>query len=358
MFKFNVRKMLIILLCLMLFGVASSGFAAADKKDYTIGLYCHHIVPPWLVLQNAARMRAEEISKEFGVNIKLDIQYPSLVTDISRQMKIIDDYIAKKVDMIVAIPITTSSFDVVCKKAYAAGIPLGAFITEQEAPDDGKIEWWLYNDDREGGYMLGKALAEKMNGKGNIVLLQGVYECIWNKNRAVGVYDVLKEYPEMRMLVDDTANWTRIDAIPLMEDIITRYGKKIGGVVGLNDEMAIGARIALDTAEINIPIVGWDGTEFSTKAILDGSLDYSIDMHWAAMGSQIVDLAWQTMQGTSVKPKRNILKTTLIDKPYAEKLLQEIIDTKDMKKPADWESMKLSNYRKEVLKLKLGEYTE
>lgn len=354
----------------LIVGFAFTGGVFAAKKSYTIGLYCHHSVPPWLVLQNAARMRAEEISEEYGVDLKLDIQYPHLVADIERQSKMIDDFIAKKVDIIVAIPITTTSFEVLIKKVTAAGIPMAAFITEQEAPVGGRLEWWLYNDDRRGGYLAGRALAEAMGEKGNVVFFQGIYECIWNKNRAVGVYDALKEYPEMRMMVDDTARWERIRGAQLMEDVISRFGEKIDGFIALNDEMAIGGRVALDEAGIDVPIVGWDGTQFSCEHILEGRMDYSIDMHWAAFGVQIVDLAWQTLNGIEVKPARNILRTSLIDKVFAEKLRQQIVDTKDKKKPRPaqivdeeteawgWESLKLMNYRRDVLKLEPGTYSE
>lgn len=357
--KSRKRSCIAAVMSILFFSVACGIiFAAPMKKEYTIGLYCHHIIPPWLTLQNSARLRAEEISKQYGVNIRLDIQYPSLVTDIARQMKIIDDYVAKKVDMIVAIPITTSSFDVVVKKANDAKIPIGAFITSQDPPPGGHIEWWLYNDDRVGGYNLGKDIIQKMGGQGNLVLLQGVYECIWNQNRAKGVYDAVKEFPDVKMLVDDTANWARIDATKLMEDVITRYGKTINGVIALNDEMAIGAKIALDEAGIKVPIGGWDGTYFSCQYIMDGSLDSSVDMHWASMGVQLMDLAWQTLQGKKVKPERNILMTTLIDKPYATKLLKEISDAESNNKPDDWKLMTLTNYRKVVLHLKPGDFSE
>jgi len=363
----------ILLVCLgvvLVVGFGFSGGVCAAKKSYTIGLYMHHRVPPWLVIENAARMRAEEISKEYGVDLKVDVQAPHLVADIERQSKVFDDFIAKKVDIVLALPITTTSYEVLIKKLTAAGIPLGAMYTEQEAPAGGKIEWWLRNDNREGGYLAGKALAKEMGGKGNVVFFQGIYECTWNRWRAVGIYDALKEHPEMRVLVDDTARWERLRATQLMEDVISRFGDKIDGFIALNDEMAIGAGVALDEAGIDVPIVGWDGTQFSCEHILEGRMDYSVDMHWASFGVQLIDLAWQTLNGIKVTPVRNIVRTSLIDKVYAKKLLKQIVDTKNMKKPGpapivdksteawDWESLKLENYRRNVLKLEPGTYSE
>jgi len=74
--------------------ITPTGLLAKDK--YVIGIYCHTFQPPWLILQNAARMRAAEISEEHGVDLSVDIQAPPTHVDIIRQMNIIDDFMAKK----------------------------------------------------------------------------------------------------------------------------------------------------------------------------------------------------------------------------------------------------------------------
>ena len=76
---------------------------------------------------------------------------------------------------------------------------------------------------------------------------------------------------------------------------------------------------------------------------------YSVDMHWAEYGVQMVDLAWQTLQGKEVKPKRNILKTSLINKKYAKMLLKRTALVKNKQKPKDWDTFKLDYYRANVL---------
>ena len=318
------------------------------KEKYVIGIYCHTFQPPWLILQNAARMRAAEISKEYGVDLSVDIQAPPTHVDIIRQMNIIDDFMAKKVDMLVAIPVTTQSFESVIRKANVANIPIGLFITDQEPPVGANVEWWLYNDDVNGGIQVGEALARELNYEGNVLLMHGVYESRWNNFRAQGIRTALNKYG-IHILDEQAADWDREKGMRQMEDWIVRFGEKIDALAALNGEMALGAYGAMKASGLDFIITGWDGSVPEAEAILDHRLAYSVDMHWAEYGVQMVDLAWLTLQGKEVKPKRNILKTSLINKKYAKMLLKRTALVKNNQKPEDWDTFGLEYYKKNVL---------
>lgn len=326
----------------------AKGAEALKGKTFTVGLYCHTNQPPWKILQNAAIMRAKELSEKYGFTLNLDIQAPPTHTDIIRQSNIIDDFVSKKVDMIVAIPVTTGSFENLIRKAGDANIPMGLFITSQDPPEgyEKTVKWWLYNDDRIGGKMAGDYMANVLPKPAKVAILRGVYECLWDQDRYAGIEAGLRKHSDIEVLDVQAAGWDRDQGMQRTQEWIARYGEELDGVLSLNDEMAWGAYAAAQAAGLTkLRISGWDGARDFAEAVGEGQFDVSVDMHWMGFGVQLVDLMFETLKGNEVTPKRNLLRLSLIDKDYANKYLAEANTTLEMKKPDTWESYQLFNYR-------------
>ena len=58
----------------------------------------------------------------------------------------------------------------------------------------------------------------------------------------------------------------------LMETWITTYGDEIDAVVSENDEMALGARQAIEAAGMDIPCIGIDGITDAVTAVSTGDM--------------------------------------------------------------------------------------
>ncbi|PGE69942.1 rhizopine-binding protein, partial [Bacillus toyonensis] len=86
-------------------------------------------------------------------------------------------------------------------------------------------------------------LAEKMGGKGNLAIMLGLLSNNATHNRTLGVKTVLKEYPDIKIVEEQSAEWQRSKAIDLMNNWIVS-GRKIDAVAANADEMAIGAAMA------------------------------------------------------------------------------------------------------------------
>ncbi len=326
------------------------GAEKVKGKTFTVGLYCHSNQPPWKILQNAAIMRAKELSEKYGFTLNLDIQAPPTHVDIIRQSNIMDDFIAKKVDMIVAIPVTTGSMEALIKKVGDAKIPMGLFITSQDPPVgyDSTVKWWLYNDDRVGGKYVGDYMAKVLPHPAKVTIMRGVYESLWDQDRYAGIVDGLRPHPDIEVLDVQQAAWERDPAMQRTQEWIARYGDQLDGILSLNDEMGWGIYAAAQAAGLTkLHISGWDGARDFAKGVRDGTFDVSVDMHWMGYGIQLVDLMFETLKGNDVKPLRNLLRLSLIDKAYAQKYLDEANATLEMKKPDTWDSYKLFNYRAE-----------
>ena len=110
----------------------------------------------------------------------------------------------------------------------------------------------------------------------NIVVIEGPMGQSAQLQRMEGIENVLKDYPDIQILDQNTANWSRSEAMTLMETWITTYGDDIDAVVSENDEMALGAVEAYRKSEY-VPskwpvIFGIDGLDSALEAVKSGKM--------------------------------------------------------------------------------------
>ncbi|MNP08162.1 D-ribose-binding periplasmic protein precursor [compost metagenome] len=160
----------------------------------------------------------------------------------------------------------------------AAGIPL---VYVNRRPDDPKLPEGVVtvaSDDLEAGRMQMQYLADKMGGKGDIVILLGDLANNSTANRTKGVKEVLAKYPNIKIEQEQTGTWSRDKGMTLVNDWLTQ-GRDFNAVVSNNDEMAIGAAMALKqagTKKGSVLIAGVDGTPDGLNAIKKGEMAVSV----------------------------------------------------------------------------------
>ena len=126
-------------------------------------------------------------------------------------------------------------------------------------------------DDVAAGAQEMQMMADKLGGKGNIVLLQGPLGQSGELDRTKGIEQVLAKYPGIKILAKDTANWKRDEAVNKTKNWISSFGPQINGVVSQNDDMGLGALQALkEVGRTDVPIVGIDGIEDGLNAVKSG----------------------------------------------------------------------------------------
>jgi inositol transport system substrate-binding protein len=212
---------------------------------------------------------------------------------VVKQLSQVENFISQKVDAIIVNPVDTASTDRITKAAVAAGIPL---IYVNRRPDNTDLPQGVAtvaSDDLEAGRMQMQYLADKMGGKGNIVILLGDLANNSTTNRTKGVKAVLDKYPGIKVDQEQTGIWLRDKAMTLTNDWITQ-GREFDAVVSNNDEMAIGAAMALKQAGIakgKVLIAGVDGTEDGVRAVEKGDLTLSVFQDAAGQANGSVETA-------------------------------------------------------------------
>lgn len=95
-----------------------------------------------------------------------------------------------------------------------------------------------------------KALAEAMGGKGGIIALPGVLDSTVSQERVLGLKEVLKSYPDIKLLDEQPANWDQAIALKTTQQLIAKYGEEITGVWTADDAMMLGAYEAIKKADM------------------------------------------------------------------------------------------------------------
>ena len=248
----------------------ASGAALADVN---IGVSMSQFDDTYLTY---LRESMNDKAKTYPEGVKL--QFEDARADVVKQLSQVENFISQKVDAIIVNPVDTASTDRITKAAVAAGIPL---IYVNRRPDNTDLPQGVAtvaSDDLEAGRMQMQYLADKMGGKGNIVILLGDLANNSTTNRTKGVKEVLTKYPDIKIAQEQTGAWLRDKAMTLTNDWITQ-GQAFDAVVSNNDEMAIGAAMALKQAGVaqgKVLIAGVDGTEDGVRAVEKGNLTLSV----------------------------------------------------------------------------------
>jgi inositol transport system substrate-binding protein len=274
----------------------ASGAALADMK---IGVSMSQFDDTWLTY---LRESMDTKAKSYPDGVKL--QFEDARSDVVRQLSQVESFISQNVDAIVVNPVDTAATKKITEAAVKAGIPL---VYVNRRPDDLNLPKGVVtvaSNDLEAGQMQMQYLAEKMGGKGDIVILLGDLANNSTTNRTKGVKEVLTKYPNIKIEQEQSGIWLRDKGMTLVNDWLTQ-GRKFDAVVSNNDEMAIGAAMALQQAGVakgSVLIAGVDGTPDGLNAVKKGSLLVSVFQDAKGQADGSIDTAVKMARNEPVEP--------------------------------------------------------
>ena len=115
-----------------------------------------------------------------------------------------------------------------------------------------------------------------MGEKGNFVELVGKESDTNAGIRSKGYHDVIDDYPDLKMVAQQSANWSQTEAFQKMESIL-QANPDIKGVISGNDTMAMGAWAALEAAgRKDVIVVGFDGSNDVRDSIKAGGIKATV----------------------------------------------------------------------------------
>jgi inositol transport system substrate-binding protein len=276
------------LLCLIALCAAVEGCSRppattpAGEKAPVIGVSLMNLSSEFIVMVNQAM---EKRAKELGATL--------IVNDAQRspekQVEQAESFIAQHVDAIILNPCEVEASAPAVDKALAAGIPVVNVNSETKSSPTA----FVGSRDEESARLAMEYIARRLGGKGEIVMMHGYMGQAAQIKRDAGAREVLAKNPGLHLLAEQTAEWDRAKARTLMENWLQSYGDRIGAVFAQNDEMAMGALLAIEHADKKgkIVVVGVDAIADALEAVKQGRLDATVFQNAEGQGRQAVETA-------------------------------------------------------------------
>ena len=168
-------------------------------------------------------------------------------------------------------------------------------------------------DNVEGGRIQGRYILEVVT-EGGVIELQGAPGASAAIDRHAGFDEILKGQSTVSVLASETANFTRDDAITVMESLLAAHAD-VKAVVAANDEMAFGASEALADAGLSVIIVGFDALPEALIAINEGRMTATIEQFPGQQAAGAIDiLVAKLRDGTDPAQHDTFLTPGLITK--------------------------------------------
>jgi ABC-type sugar transport system substrate-binding protein len=224
-----------------------------DKSKHTIAVVVSTLNNPWFVfLAETAAAKAKELGYEAKI---FDSQ-----NSTSIESDHFDNIIVSEFEAILFNSTDANGSVANVLKAKAAGIPV--FCMDREVNSIDAPTSQILSDSYSGAVAIGKYFTQQQNKKGNYVELLGIVGDNNTWARSKGFHSVVDNYPGLKMVAQQSADFDRNKALEVMESILQAH-PDIEAVFCGNDGMASGAYQALVSAgkANKIKVYGFDGAE-------------------------------------------------------------------------------------------------
>lgn len=289
------------------------GLASADNaKQAVIGVSMASDVNPFYI---AMKKGIEDRAKEVGAKVVL-VTANEVVAD---QVNGLQDLVAQGVDGILVSPIDAVAVRSGYQAAGEAGIPVISIARHADSPHQ---TVFVTMDEKKVGSDIANWLLSAIGGKGEIAMITGPAGAATFQNTAAGFDSVLKDYPDVKVVMRKDAPLLREEGLKLAEDALIA-NPDLKGIYAANDELALGAVQAVNSVgkKGQVVVTGLNGIPPAVRAVKQGDLGLTVELNPVAWGRLGVDTMMDYLK-TGKKPEGNVAIThVLIDSNNVDEVL-------------------------------------
>ena len=208
----------------------------------------------------------------------------------------IENFIRQDVDVLIVGTNDESAVVPVISKAHHAGIKVILLDRGVKTRD---YTTFINSDNYEIGAIAGRFIADKLNGEGKVLLLEGILTADVTQLRSRGFLDVIANSPKIQV-IKRTGNYLRKDALMEMEKLLAS-GERVDAIFSESDSMLSGVRPVLAKYGIDpatVVTVGVDYISEARQAIRDGKQTATIKFPLG--GPETVDTVIKVLAGEGV----------------------------------------------------------
>ncbi|MDR6290838.1 MULTISPECIES: ABC transporter substrate-binding protein [Inquilinus] len=271
---------------------------AAYKKDppYVIGFSNAGLGDSWRVVMLHSLETAAAAHK--------DVIKQLIITDAghddAKQVSDIQDLMSRQVDLLIVSANTEQAVDPAVTRAMERGIPV--VMVDRRVSSDNFVTFVTASDTMM-GRLFAQWIVEKLNGKGNIIMLGGQAGSSPNEIRTRAAMQVFNQYPDIKILDTVYSDWSPVKGKQVMQAAIAKYGHSINAVWsahGLQTPGSIEAFLDAGFKPGEIP----PHTNSDVNGGMQMALKYHVPMlevgYPPAMGGTAVEVALKVLAGAQV----------------------------------------------------------
>jgi erythritol transport system substrate-binding protein len=258
---------------------------------------------------------AEAKAKELGYEVLV----ASHDDDANKQSELIDTAIGRGAKAIILDNAGADASVAAVQKAKDAGIP--AFLIDREINATGVAVAQIVSNNYQGAQLGAAEFVKLMGEKGTYVELVGKESDTNAGIRSKGYHDTIDAYPDLKMVAQQSANWSQKEAFDKMETIL-QANPDIKGVISGNDTMAMGAIAALQAAgKKDVIVVGFDGSNDVRDSITSGGIKATVlQPAYAQAQNAVVQADDYIKNKKSPAQEKQLMDCVLINGENASKL--------------------------------------
>ncbi|WP_328472360.1 D-ribose ABC transporter substrate-binding protein [Actinoplanes sp. NBC_00393] len=258
--------------------------------------------------QDAAKAQAEKLGYETLVLSHDD--------DPTKQSQEIDTAISRKAAAIILDNAGADASVAAIQRAKDAKIP--TFLIDREINKTGVAVAQIVSNNAQGAGLGGQEFAKLMGGKGEYAELTGKPTDTNAGVRSQGYHGILDQYPDLKMVAQQTANWDQAEALSKTQTILQAH-PNIKGIIAGNDTMALGAYAAVQAAKKDVIVVGFDGSPDVVNSILKDGIKATVLQPASKIAEMAVDQADAYIKtGKADQPEKQSIDCVLVNPDNAK----------------------------------------
>ena len=237
-------------------------------------------------------------TEELGKGVISELLYADAQASADKQVPQVEDLLAQEPDALILVPMGAAALTAPVERAMAQGVPVVLCASAVETDNFvTEIGTNLYAS----GAGLAKYLAEKLNGKGRVLMMTGIPGVSTSDVMEAGGKATFQKFPGIDLVDEQPGNWSTAEAKRIMETWLVKYGDSIDGIWSGGAQMSQGIVSAYLDKGMKIPPIG--GGEYATgflKQAVENDLKYGAWQYPNAMVVLCMDAAVNILRGRLV----------------------------------------------------------
>jgi ribose transport system substrate-binding protein len=269
--------------------------------------------------------QGKQAAEYWGKLFNVDVTWFDGQLDAVKQRAAIDNMASQKWDFVAMQAFGIGTLTAPVNKMIDAGIPVIDMDTLIAPLDTINVLTFLAPNNEFMGASVTQALADAINGEGNIIMTQGALGHTGAQGRAKGFHSIISKYPKIKVLDEQPGDWDVTKVARIWETLLTKF-PKIDAAYFHNDDMALAAYKVMEAkGRTEIKIGGCDAMPPGIKAVQAGQMlatvrNPSCRIHGGAIVAGVQAVVGGAKTGTDI-PKNIVTDGPVVTKANADGML-------------------------------------